>query len=183
MNDDLNKLYTDFIGKDVFDGITSSNLDALRNNGFITPENKEFFEDMLRVGWLSGRISSSGPLLGELKTVTISGVNNATSYASFGDGVWQVEDVIVIYSGGSGTLTFRLYVYDANDGNPALETVYGSGTSSSLFNFNNDGQFDEFANKKFGNTVNGGDRTIGFKPSGTFTADSMTAYVLCHRVR
>ena len=183
MDDKLNKLYSDFVGSDVLDGITAGNFDDLKNSAFITPENKEYFEDMLRVGWLSGQISSAGPLTGSLKTFTINGVNNATSYLSFGEGVWQIEDVVVLYSGGSGTISFRLYVYDPNDGNPALEVVFGSGTSTTLFNFNNDGQFDEFANKKFGPSENNGDRQLGFKPSGTFTADSMTAYVICHRVR
>ena len=48
--------------------------------------------------------------------------------------------------------------------------------------FNNDSQFDDFENKKFGESVNKGERLLGFKPNGTFTADSMTAYVICHRV-
>ena len=183
MDDKLNKLYTDFVGQDVLDGITAGNFDDLKNSAFITPENKEYFDDMLRTGWLSGQISSAGPLTGSLKTFTINGVNNATSYLEFGEGVWQIEDVVVLYSGGSGTISFRLYVYDANDGNPALEVVFGSGTSTTLFNFNNDGQFDEFANKKFGPSVNNSARQLGFKPSGTFTADSMTAYVIAHRVR
>jgi hypothetical protein len=183
MNDKLNKLYTDFVGQDVLDGITAGNFDDLKNSAFITPENREYFEDMLRVGWLSGQISSAGPLTGSLKTFTINGVNNAVSYLDFGEGVWQIEDIVAIYSGGSGTINFRLYVYDPNDGNPAIEVSFSSGTSSTLFNFNNDTQFDEFDNKKFGAAVNNSSRRLGFKPSGTFTADSMTAYVIAHRVR
>jgi hypothetical protein len=64
-----------------------------------------------------------------------------------------------------------------------LELVFGSNTSSTLFNFNGDSQFDHFQNQFFGETINNGSRQLGLKPSGTFDAGTMTAYILCHRVR
>jgi len=162
--------------------MTFEDYDKVINAIDASINNVEALNVLALVGKMTGFTASGQPLRSTLKTLTINGVNNATSYASFGPGVWQVEDIVVLYSGGSGTINFRLYVYDETDGNPALEVVYGAGTSTSLFNFNNDGQFDEFANKKFGESINKGDRKLGFKPSGTFTADSMTAYVICHRV-
>jgi len=62
MDEYTNKMYEDFKTRDVLDGISADNFDSLKNDAFITPENKEFFEDMLRVGYLSGQISSSGPM-------------------------------------------------------------------------------------------------------------------------
>ena len=68
MDENKNKLYEDFKTKDVLDGITANNFDSLKNNGFITPENKEFFDDLIRVGYLSGQLSSSGPIPGSSLT-------------------------------------------------------------------------------------------------------------------
>ena len=87
------------------------------------------------------------------------------------------------YTGGSGTISFRLFAYDDQAPDGPLEFVYATGTSSTFFNFNSDTQVDHFENIYFGETnLPGGSRQLGFKPSGTFTADSMTAFVLCHRV-
>lgn len=160
-----------------------SDFEQEKRNLFLNLDNFEVVNTLSEIGRITGKQSNSGPLVGELKTLTISGVNNAVNYATFGEGVWQVEDVVVTYTGGSGTINHRLYVYDSTDGNPAIEVLFAAGTSSTLFNFNNDTQFDEFANKKFGKTTTNGDRQLGFKPSGTFDAGSMTAYVICHRVR
>jgi hypothetical protein len=81
MSDDRNKLYTEFVGRDVLDGISADNFDSLKNDAFITPDNKEFFEDMLRTGWLSGQISSSGPMpnTGIIQTVSETVSGNVTS--------------------------------------------------------------------------------------------------------
>ena len=176
MQDDKeNKLYTDFVGKNVQDGITADNFDSLKDNGFITPENKEFFEDLLRTGWLSGQLSSSGPLIGSIQFKTVNGVDNSTGYVDFGDGIWAVQDVIVYYTGGSGTISFRGWYFD---GVTPIEWYLGGSSSSSYFSYNADSQFDELSVKRFG-----GNMQLGLKPNGTFDADSMTFYVVCYRVR
>jgi hypothetical protein len=133
----------------------------------------------------AGGMNSSGsaPIRGTMQTKTQALTNNAVSYIDFGPGVWHITDIVVLLQGGSGTITYRAYAYDATDGNPALELVFGSNTSSTLFNFNGDSQFDHFQNQFFGETINNGSRQLGLKPSGTFDAGTMTAYVLCHRVR
>jgi len=127
--------------------------------------------------------SGIAPIRGTMQTKTLSLTDGAVSYMDFGPGVWHVTDIVVIYAGGSGTITFRAYAYDPIDGNPALEIKYGSTTSSALYNYNNDSQFDHFQNQFWGETHNNGSRQLGLKPSGTFDAGSMTAYVLAHRVR
>tara|TARA_Y100000004_G_C8922566_1_gene416097 strand:- start:5 stop:535 length:531 start_codon:yes stop_codon:yes gene_type:complete len=96
MDDDLNKLYTDFVGKDVLDGISADNFDSLKNDAFITPENKQFFEDMLRVGWLSGQISSSGPIpntsFNTEVSITASGEGNGKDVFNPRPGeVWSLQ--------------------------------------------------------------------------------------------
>jgi len=182
MDDKQNKLFTDFVGRDVQDGITASNFDSLKDNGFITPENKEFFEDMLRTGWLSGQLSSSGPMPGTLQYKTVNGVNNSVSYIDFGPGVWAVMDIIATYTGGSGSISFRAYHYD---GTTPLEWLFSSTTSTTLFVYNGDSQFDEVAAKRWGGADIDGTNylQLGLKPSGTFDADSMTFFAVCYRVR
>jgi len=182
MDDKQNKLFTDFVGRDVQDGITASNFDSLKDNGFITPENKEFFEDMLRTGWLSGQLSSSGPMTGTIQYFEVNGVNNAVSYVDFGPGVWAVMDIVAIYSGGSGSISFRAYHYN---GVTPLEWYFATTTSASLWTFNGDSQFDELGAKRWGGADIDGTNylQLGLKPSGTFTADSMTFYVVAYRVR
>lgn len=94
MDDDLNKLYTDFKGKDVLDGISADNFDSLKNDAFITPENKQFFEDLLRTGWLSGQISSSGPMPNTAKIIQIdltsSSSTSGTVFTPAAGEVWQL---------------------------------------------------------------------------------------------
>lgn len=166
------------------DTLTYDNLDVIRSLVRTEESNVEVM-NLLNTLFDSAGMGYSGlaPIRGTMQTKTASLVNNATTYVDFGPGVWHVTDIVVIYSGGSGTINFRIYAYDAIDGNPALEIVYGASTSSALFNFNNDAQFDHLQNQFFGETINNGSRQLGLKPTGTFTADSMTAYVLCHRVR
>tara|TARA_R100000654_G_C2686211_1_gene127907 strand:+ start:590 stop:1120 length:531 start_codon:yes stop_codon:yes gene_type:complete len=72
LDDSENKLYTDFKGRDVLDGISADNFDSLKDETFITPENKQYMEDLLRVGWLSGQISSSGPMPNTSFNTTVS---------------------------------------------------------------------------------------------------------------
>ena len=79
MDEKDNKLYTDFRGRDVLDGISADNFDSLKDETFITPENKEYMEDLLRVGWLSGQISSSGPMPN-------TSFNTSVSITASGDG-------------------------------------------------------------------------------------------------
>tara|TARA_Y100001973_G_C5200848_1_gene337503 strand:- start:2290 stop:2820 length:531 start_codon:yes stop_codon:yes gene_type:complete len=62
MDDNTNKLFEDFKTRDVLDGISADNFDSLKDEAFITESNKGYFEDLLRTGWLSGQLSSSGPM-------------------------------------------------------------------------------------------------------------------------
>lgn len=94
MDDDKNKLYSDFKTRDVLDGISADNFDSLKNDAFITPENKEFFEDLLRTGWLSGQLSSSGPMPNTAKIVevelTSSSATSGTVFTPSAGEVWQI---------------------------------------------------------------------------------------------
>ena len=72
MDDDQNKLYTDFSGRNVLTGITADNFDSLRQFGFINPKNKDFFDDLLRIGALSSQISSSGPMPGTAEGISVT---------------------------------------------------------------------------------------------------------------
>ena len=130
MDDDQNKLYTDFKGRDVLDGISADNFDSLKNDSFITPENKEFFEDLLRVGWLSGQVSSSGPMpnTGKIVSEAFSGSGQTKIIATANAGeVFQIMGVAGKVTSGSGTGTIVLSFTDGvNDVRIESGTITGN---------------------------------------------------------
>jgi len=163
--------------------LTLADFDTVLNNIDTKVDNIEALNALKLVGDMAGFTPYGGPLRGSLQTFQVNGVDNATTYLDFGPGVWKVSDIAVYYTGGSGTISFRLYAYDDQSPDGALEFVYATGSSSTFFSFNNDTQFDHFENIYFGETnLSGGSRKLGFKPDGTFNASSMTAFVLCHRL-
>lgn len=163
--------------------LTLADYDAILNSIDTSVDNLEALNALKLVGDMAGFTPYGGPLRGSLQTFTINGINGNTTYVDFGPGVWQITDVSVYYTGGSGTITMRLYVYDDQDTAGPLEFVYHGTTSSGFTNFNLDAQFDELSGTPFGETNNpGGSRQLGFQPNGTFDAGSMTAYVLAHRL-
>lgn len=94
MDDYTNKLYEDFKTRDVLDGISADNFDSLKNDAFIVPNNKEFFDDMLRVGWLSGQLSSSGPMPNTSKILTATATassQNQTFFTPAAGEVWSIQ--------------------------------------------------------------------------------------------
>ena len=133
MDDDLNKLYSDFVGKDVLNGISADNFDSLKNNAFITPENKQFFEDMLRTGWLSGQLSSSGPMpnTGEIATAQI--LVNSTDYTMKAPAAGEVYQVVGISAVAAGSLSslsgITLYI-KLDDGSENMTVLEWSGSGS-----------------------------------------------------
>ena len=117
---DRNKLVS--INNDLSKLITNLNADS---------------EDVLRrlelIGNVTNQLSSSGAIPGTIQYFEINGVNNGVSYVDFGPGVWRVMDIVAVYSGGSGTITFRAYHYN---GVTPLEWYYAQTTSTSLWVFN-----------------------------------------------
>ena len=144
--------------------------------------NLEALNALKLVGDMAGFLPYGGPLRGTITVKTITGVDNAVNYLDFGPGTWSIEQIVVLYTGGSGTINFRTFMYDNINSGVPLEVTFGASTSSTTFVLNNGSQFDEFHNTFFGDTANKGTMLMGFKPNGTFTADSMTCYVVCHRV-
>lgn len=163
--------------------LTLDDFDTILNNIDTKVDNIEALNALKLVGDMAGFTPYGGPLRGSLQTFQVNGVNNSATYLDFGPGVWEISEISVVYTGGSGTQTFRLYAYDDQSSDGPLEFVYSQTSSSNFYNFNLDAQFDHFANIYFGETnLPGGSRQLGFKPTGTFDADSMTAFVICHRV-
>tara|TARA_R100001463_G_scaffold72181_2_gene126087 strand:+ start:16 stop:639 length:624 start_codon:yes stop_codon:yes gene_type:complete len=163
--------------------LTLADYDTILNNIDTKVDNIEALNALKLVGDMAGFTPYGGALRGSLQTFQVNGVNNATTYLDFGPGVWQISEVSVYYTGGSGTPAFRLFAYDPQSSDGPLEFVYATTSSTNFYNFNLDAQFDHFASLYFGETnLPGGSRQLGFKPSGTFDAGSMTAFVLCHRV-
>lgn len=113
MDDKENKLYTNFVGRDVLDGISADNFDSLKNDAFITPENKEFFEDLLRTGWLSGQLSSSGPMPNTALIVPISLTGaSATSGTIFKPAAGEVYQITGASTGSMGASRIELQMSD-----------------------------------------------------------------------
>ena len=181
MDEYTNKLYEDFKTKNPLSEISAEDFDNLFKFAQIVPENKDFYDDLIRTGIVSNKLSTAGAMTGTIQYKTVNGVDNATSYVDFGEGVWRVMDIIVNYTGGSGTIQFRAFHYD---GTTPLEWFFGASTSSSTFSFNADSQFDELSSKRWGGSTDQPHYLqLGLKPNGTFDASSMTFYVVCYRVR
>jgi len=132
MDDKLNKLFTDFKGSNILDGFDSAELDKLKLASFITPENMDYFRDLLQVGWLSGQLSSSGPMPNSGQIVTTGALtSNATTtlYSPDNGEVW----VIAALSGQKTTVStanFQFYLEDAA-GNKAYLCDF-NGTSGAI---------------------------------------------------
>ena len=133
MDDKQNKLYTDFVGQDVLDGITAGNFDDLKNNAFITPENKEYFEDMLRVGYLSSQISASGPIPGTMTTRFIE-ITAATTTTAFEAGIGESWIMIAADKGseytGETNCVLRIEAPDENGVSRAIELAQQTSTNA-----------------------------------------------------
>tara|TARA_R110002073_G_scaffold322794_1_gene499578 strand:+ start:524 stop:1039 length:516 start_codon:yes stop_codon:yes gene_type:complete len=124
MHDEANKLFTDFVGKDVLDGITANNFDTLKNNAFITPENMQFMRDMLTVGWLSGQISSSGPMpgTGSVKTTgNVEATGNLDVFQPEAGEVFRLQSISIDPSG-SGSKRVIGYLYDGTTQTEIFDT-------------------------------------------------------------
>lgn len=129
MDDDQNKLYSDFRTRDVLDGISADNFDSMKDDAFITPDNKDFFEDLLRVGWLSGQISSSGPMpnTGKIVSTQFTAASQSKDVATASSGeVWQVMGACANRVSGSGTFTFVISFSDGAN-KVRIESLTGSG--------------------------------------------------------
>ncbi len=129
MNDNTNKLFEDFKGRDVLDGISADNFDSMKDDAFITESNKSYFEDLLRTGWLSGQLSSSGPMPNTGKIIktnfTAASQNKIVATASAGE-VWQIMGACANRVAASGTFTFVLSFTDGVD-SVRIESLTGSG--------------------------------------------------------
>ena len=180
MDEYTNKLYEDFKTKDVLDGITANNFDSLKNNGFITPENKEFFDDLIRVGYLSGQLSSSGPIPGSSLTAYKADVlNSGTKYTIFqpSEGqVYQLGPLSYQVTGPSGTVNVEQWLYagDNIDGTKRRVLVGNSSTGSSSYAT----IFEGGPNMPIYVDSNG---YVAFEATGTFS--SVSVYLNVHRVR
>jgi len=131
MDEYTNKLYEDFKTRDVLDGISADNFDSLKNDAFIVPENKKFFEDMLRIGWLSGQLSSSGPMpnTGKIVTTQFTAASQTKTVASANAGeVWQVMGASANRVSASGSFTFVLNFTDGVNF-VRIESLSGSGNN------------------------------------------------------
>jgi len=121
MEDKENKLFTDFRGSNILDGFDSSQMDKLKLASFITPENMEYFQDLIQVGTLSGQLSLSGPMpnSGEIVTTGALGANATTTIKEPDNGeVWVVSALSGEKGGGVSTANFQFFLEDAS-GNKA----------------------------------------------------------------
>lgn len=123
MADEKNKLYSDFRTRDVLDGISADNFDSMKNEAFITPENKDFFEDMLRVGWLSGQLSASGPMPNTSKILTATATASSQNVTFFTPAAGEVWSIQGFAQNKSGTFTAGVTGYLIVDDGSQTTTI------------------------------------------------------------
>lgn len=139
MDDNTNKLFEDFKTRDVLDGISADNFDSLKDEAFITESNKAYFEDLLRTGWLSGQLSSSGPMPNTAfitKTTLTTSNSDVTIFTPNPGEVFQVVGVGLGMDSGVTSGTAYLKMLDNNNSESAI--VAEMATSGSIESFDND---------------------------------------------
>ena len=178
MDDKTNKLYEDFKTRDVLDGISADNFDSLKNDAFIVPNNKDFFNDMLRVGWLSGQLSSSGPMPNTSKiltaTVTASS-QNATFFTPAAGEVWSIQGFAQNKVGSfTAGVTGYLIVDDGNQTTAIDMTVRRISSSTA----------DPQEDSDFGTPIFvDQNMTVKYRAYSTGFGDSVEGQIYCIRVR
>lgn len=179
MDDNTNKLFEDFKTRDVLDGISADNFDSLKDEAFITESNKGYFEDLLRVGWLSGQLSSSGPMPNTsivIQTVLTTSNLDGEIYAPKAGEVWQVVGVGLVMDAGVQSGTAYLKIEDSSDASNA-SIVAEMGTSGSIESFD-----DNFGGPIY---IDQNTKLIAryFKSGGFPTGDTVTYGTVLIRVR
>ena len=111
MDDKLNKLYTDFIGSNLLNGFQADNLDLLKQNAFITPENMNYIRDMIQVGYITGQLSSSGPMPGTgVLAVTANLFDTNSTATVYQPAIGEVYRLQTISLDPSGSATKRVII-------------------------------------------------------------------------
>jgi len=178
MNDKLNKLYTNFVGRDVLDGISADNFDSLKNDAFITPENKQFFDDMLRVGWLSGQLSSSGPMPNTSKILLASATassQNVTFFTPAAGEVWSIQGFAQNKVGSFTAGVTGYLIVDDGSQTTSIDMVVRRISSSTA---------DPQEDSDFGTPIFvDQNMTVKYRPYSTGFGDSVEGQIYCIRVR
>ena len=131
MDDKLNKLYTDFIGSNLLDGFQADNLDLLKQNAFITPENMDYIRDMIQVGWITGQLSSSGSMPGTGQVIVTGNIEATGNLDVFQPAIGESYrlQTISIDPSGSGSKRVIGYLYDATS--TELTEIFDTGNFTS----------------------------------------------------
>ena len=138
MTNDNNKLYTEFSGKNVQTGITADNFDILRRESFITPENKQYFDDLIRIARISNQMSASGPIPGTMRNATVTSTSSGTQYTIFSPSVGEVWQVCGAFStaatGLSGSVSLEVKLRDSVNALTAeiIQTSSSTGTDNPM---------------------------------------------------
>ena len=159
--------------------LTPEQFDSFRARMFSEGVNglEDEYRRLQLLGEAAGVTSSSGILRNSIKITSEPMIDGSVVYIDFGEGVYGIQQILAVYTGGSGTLQFRAWYYDGGtSGAPPLEWFYGGSTSSTNFQYNQDSQFDELENQYFGDGMQ-----LGLRVNGTFTSGDF--YVVYHRVR
>ena len=178
MTEERNKLYTDFVGRDILDGISADNFDSLKNDAFITPDNKEFFEDMLRAGWLSGQLSSSGPMPNTSKIVTAMATSSSVNVDFFTPAAgecWSIQAFAQNKGAGFGAAVTGYLIVDDGNQTTAIDMVVRRISSSSL---------DPQEDADFGTPIIvDQNMTVKYRAYSSSFGDEIEGQIYCIRVR
>ena len=133
LDDNTNKLFEDFKTRDVLDGISADNFDSLKDEAFITEKNREYFDDLLRTGWLAGQLSSSGPMpnTGEIASaeITVSSADVVMKAPKAGE-VYQVVGISASANATLGSLTGTTLYIKLDDGTTNMTVLEWTGNGS-----------------------------------------------------
>lgn len=113
--EEKNRLYDQFDTKKI-DEFTSFNLDSFRDQIFIEESNEKISNDLIRTGILSNQLSSSGPMPGTCKTITLTTSTDGSYVELFRPSEGEVYQIMSAHmaKSGAGTTIHSISYYDGS---------------------------------------------------------------------
>lgn len=122
-----NRLFDEFDTKKLED-FSADNLDSFRDQVFITPENIQLVNDLLRFGYMNNQFSSSGPISRSLKLYNFRYTSTGDKKESLGlqpGEVWKINTLSMAEQG-SGTATISFALFEPANGDQSFFAVHST---------------------------------------------------------
>ena len=125
--EEKNRLFEEFDTKKLED-LTADNLDSFRDAVFITQENIDLVNDLLRFGYMNNQFSSSGPISRSLKLFNFNYTSTGNKLEDLGiqpGEVWKINTLSMAEQG-SGTATISFALQEIASGDQSFFAIHST---------------------------------------------------------